>query len=148
MPEPTARCAACRIPIARGKFLIVREFVFHPGCVDRPILAELERDRAQAAAAEGSAVISDMSATRTALRARAEKAEAEQRTTRLAYDSVSTELAGARARNEILEQELARARAELEVARERAAAAATVKEDAGDDLRDASSIRFGLLELK
>lgn len=146
MPEPTARCAACRIPIARGQFKIVREFVFHPGCVDRDVLIENELAAARAAAAQGASVITDLGAKRSELRSRAEKAESEARTNKLAYDSVQAELAGARARAELLERELAAAK--HEIATRTAPATPDPEGDARDDLHDASSIRFGLLELK
>ncbi len=147
MSAPTARCAACRIPVVRGQFKIDREFVFHPGCVGRPVLIEAELAGAREAAAQCSSVITDLGAKRSELRARAEKAESEQRTTKLAFDSVSAELAGARARAEVLERDMAALKAELAAAR--AAAQPTPEPETGpDDLHDASSIRFRLLELK
>jgi hypothetical protein len=143
----TARCAACRIPIGTGQFKIDREFVFHPGCVGRPVLIEAELAGAREAAAQCSSVINDLGAKRSELRARAEKAEAEHRTAKLAFDNVTAELAGARARAELLERDLAALKAELAAAK--AAVAATPDPATGsDDLHDASSIRFGLLELK
>ena len=148
------RCAACRIPIAKGaRFAVDQEFALHPGCVGRPVLIVAELAAARDQAAETQTLLAD---TRRATNTAIERAEASERTARLALNNLATELTKVRnelaaARTRITELELA---AELADRRDVAAPAPepiahrdTKPENtlppapANEDLRDPASVR-------
>lgn len=144
MGEP--RCAACHISVRGRTFRIKDELVYHDGCVNLPAIlqttleaanADLTRERTARAQA-----VADRKQIRGDVEAKLTSITSELTTLRLAHTAnqaaIATkdaELAAARSRIAALEAELA-------------ARPAPAREIPENDTRDASSIRFELLELK
>lgn len=144
MGEP--RCAACHISVRGRVFKIKDELVYHDGCVNLPAILQTTLEAANADLTRERTARAQAVADRKAVRGDVEK-ELQNilhnlNTHKLARESLErqveqalTELAAARARIATLEAELA-------------TRPAPAKEIPENDGRDASSIRFELLELK
>lgn len=140
------RCAACHISVVGRTFKIRDELVFHEGCVNLPAILERDLRAANDELARERQAKNDAIALRRQIRGDVEaqltSLTAELTTLRLAHTANQTtiaakdaEIAAARSRIAALEADLA-------------ARPAPAKEIPPSDDRDASSIRFELLELK
>lgn len=159
----SARCAACEEPIDRGeKFVLTGTEVFHRRCaagIRRSVrtrlelrLIDLERDIATARAEIMELkrqTTDERDRTRDAVRTRL-VIEDDLRVARAARDAALRDSAYWRERGESLATELARIRGELETARAAARPpppVTTAETAPAKDDRDATEIRFSLLEL-
>lgn len=144
MGEP--RCAACHISVRGRTSRIKDELVYHDGCVNLPAILQTTLEAANADLTRERTAKAQAVADRKAIRGDVEKH----------LDALTAELVTLRLARTALERQTQQALDELATARARIAALeaelaarpAPAKEIPENDTRDASSIRFELLELK